>query len=61
MHDDAAMSELQRCAANYRTYATLFEDKQVRRVLTEYAALLEAKAQRSHGESRISVKGQLGA
>ena len=59
MSDDAAMSELQKGASNYRTYATLFEDEQVRRVPTEYAALLEAKAKRLNGELGISVKGQL--
>jgi hypothetical protein len=36
------------------------KDEQVRRVLTEYAALLEAKAERLNGESGISVKKQLG-
>ena len=45
MVDDAKAIELHRSAALYRAYASLFQDDQVRRALTEYAALLEARAE----------------
>jgi hypothetical protein len=47
MVDGSGESELRRSAAFFRGYASLFRDDQVRRALTDYAALLEAKADRT--------------